>query len=224
LRIHRRRRGQRHPAAVVDNLRVHVLQAPEDRQPRALRAPRHPLPQPRMALQPEHVAIGSLQHRLHLPTDGATGLAGLEFDLFIRVADPLAFVGVRRPNGTNPGRDLTDKFLIDPGDDDPDGLGQVELDAAGRHHVDRMRVPTCNESALPCLAARYPTPTISSSTLYPSTTPRTMPARRARVNPCRARWCSRSVGRLTTTVPSCNWSVMSGWRWRCRRSFGPLPS
>src|SRR5207247_772889 len=109
-----------------------------------------------MALQPEHVAIGSLQHRLHLPTDGATGLAGLEFDLFIRVADPLAFVGVRRPNGTNPGRDLTDKFLIDPGDHDPDGLGQVKLDATGRSCPDGTRGPGGPSAPSPPPCGRSP--------------------------------------------------------------------
>ena len=78
---------------------------------------------------------------LYLPTDGASGLAGLELDLLILVTNSLALVRIGRPNGANPGRYLADEFFVDSADHDTGRQGKVKLDAAGRRHVDRVRVP-----------------------------------------------------------------------------------
>src|SRR5918993_3382623 len=90
----------------------------------------------------------------------------------------------------------------------------------------RMRTgcenPTDSTSSPPSSAARYPTPWISRSRLYPSVTPTTMLFSSVRVSPCRDR-CSRWLsGRSTTIVPLSFCNLMRGLR-RCESApFGPL--
>src|SRR5579871_2239667 len=71
------------------------------------------------------------------------------------------------------------------------------------------------------MAARYPTPWISSRFSNPFVTPSTMFATSVRVRPWRERSGPRSVGRVTVMVsPSCTIDMRAGTCWRSS-PFGP---
>src|SRR5215210_7020519 len=63
-------------------------------------------------------------------------LADLAPDLLVAVADPLALVGLRRPDGPDLRRHLPDPLLIYPAHDYRRGVGHLELDAFARRDRD----------------------------------------------------------------------------------------
>src|SRR5918997_16180 len=69
------------------------------------------------------------------------GLADLAPDLLVAVADALALVGLRRPDGPNLRRHLADPLLVYTAHDYRRGVGHLELHALARRDRDRVREP-----------------------------------------------------------------------------------
>src|SRR5918999_1392223 len=69
------------------------------------------------------------------------GLADLAPDLLVAVADALALVGLRRPDGSDLRRHLANPLLVYPAHDDSRGVGHLELYALARREGDRVREP-----------------------------------------------------------------------------------
>src|SRR4051812_45571861 len=67
-------------------------------------------------------------------------LAFLAEDVFARILDALALVGLGRPVVADLGRDLTDFLLVDPGDHDLDGPRRRDRDAFRDRVVDLVAV------------------------------------------------------------------------------------
>src|SRR6478609_4432228 len=63
----------------------------------------------------------------------------LDRDLLVRVADPLALVGLGRTDGTNLGGDLADALAVGPLDDDFRRARRLHGDARGHVLVDGVR-------------------------------------------------------------------------------------
>src|ERR671916_583434 len=69
------------------------------------------------------------------------GLADLAPDLLVAVADALALVGLRRPDGPDLRRHLADPLFVYPAHDYSRRVGHLELDALARRDRDRVREP-----------------------------------------------------------------------------------
>src|SRR4029079_16883456 len=137
--------GQRPPGGVVDDLRVDVDVAAEDRETSPRPGPLQSEADPVVALLSGGAAAGDLRHRarsftrLLLPADLA-GLAGLAADLLSGVAHALALVGLRLAGRADPGGDLADQLLVDPDDREAGRVLDLEGDAFGRVDLDRVAV------------------------------------------------------------------------------------
>src|SRR5919106_1093666 len=82
------------------------------------------------------------------------------------------------------------------------GAGTSKVMPSGTFLTTGCEKPTLSSRSTPRIAARYPTPWISSVFSKPLVTPSTMLATSVRVRPCRARSSPRSVGRATTSSAS----------------------
>src|SRR5918999_5896162 len=77
------------------------------------------------------------------------GLADLAPDLLVAVADALALVGLRRPDGPDLRRHLADPLLVYPAHDYRCGVGHLELHALARRERNRVREPDLQFHVLP---------------------------------------------------------------------------
>ena len=142
-----RGRGERLPGRVVDDLRVDVVEAAEDRETRPRVGTRQVKADPFVALASGGAAGGDLRHRVRsfvghgllLPADLA-GLAGLAADVLAGVAHALALVGLRLARRADLGGDLADQLLVDADDREAGRVLDLEADAFGRVDLDRVAV------------------------------------------------------------------------------------
>src|SRR6476620_4685772 len=141
-----RGRGERLPGRVVDDLRVDVVEAAEDREARARFGTRQVKADPIVALASGGAAGGDLRHRVRslsvtlLLAADLAGLAGLAADVLAGVARALALVGLRLAGGTDLGGDLADQLLVDADDREAGRVLDFEGDALGRVDLDLVAV------------------------------------------------------------------------------------
>src|SRR6267378_6991189 len=130
---------QRPARGIIDHLRVDVVQAAEDRQPRPGRTTLEVAAQPAV---PADARGATIRHFIHLfrgSGAGLPGLARLPADALTAVEDALALVGFGRADLPHLGRDLADVFFTRPFDIDPRRLGDVDRDARRYRVADRVR-------------------------------------------------------------------------------------
>src|SRR2546422_7659329 len=105
---------------------------------RSLRAAGHLPANPEMAAIPSVCLRADLMDLAHSLFRRLGGLAGLAPDLLARVADPLAFVGLGRPNRADLRRHLAHELLVDALDLHEDVVVHRDLDPLRRVIWHRM--------------------------------------------------------------------------------------
>src|SRR5450432_64374 len=145
-----RRSGQRLLLEIVDDLRVDVAGAAEDRQAWTLGRPLDPLAERAVPLLAAlFLAIGVGEHDGPLSLNGSVaalaaaagraGLADLALDDLFHVFDALALVGLGRAQLADLGRRLPDQVAIGAGEHDAVFL-DLGRDALGQLEHDRVRI------------------------------------------------------------------------------------
>ncbi len=204
-RLGARRRRERLPAHVVDDLRVDMRHAAEHAQPRPLRRARNALALPErdacaailrgvdLHIKAIQFPVSSLpalpRHKLGAGELESwklfrARLSGLLLQHFAGVADALLLVGIRLAQTSNVRRHLSDRLAIDAGHRDVRLLVDRDVDSRQECRTppgasSRARTPPASLRT----SARYPTPTMSRSLRNPSVTPRTALATRLRASP-----------------------------------------
>src|SRR2546426_477005 len=117
---------------VVHDLRVDMLRGAEHHEARSLRAAGHLPANPEMAAIPSVCLRADLMDLAHSLFRRLGGLAGLAPDLLARVADPLAFVGLGRPDRADLRRHLAHELLVDALDLHEDVVVHRDLDPLRR--------------------------------------------------------------------------------------------